>query len=62
MLRLGFGTTLCVCMSVEKLCCSAVPWSTLAKELRAVLCLTTVLWMGISILALPGENYLKKHC
>lgn len=37
MLRLGFGITLCECLSVEKLCCSAEPWSSLAKELRAVL-------------------------
>lgn len=61
MLRLGFGTILCECLFLEKLCCSAVPWSSLAKELRAVLCLTT-LSMDVSILALPGENYLKKHC
>ena len=61
-LRLGFGATLCECLSVEKPCCSAVPWNSLAKELRAVFCLVTRLSMGISILALPGENYFEKCC
>lgn len=50
-----------VCVPVEKLCCGAEPWRCLAEELRALLCLTARLSMGISFLALPIENCLKKH-